>query len=189
MNRTVLLKTVFTVCMTTAMLFTSVLFAHHSSQAQFGEFGSNTKIFEGEIAKISWGNPHITMDLVITGGDIPAGEKWRLLSHPTGVQEAYGFAKTDFAVGDSIKVIGWAGLRDQPVFWPRAIQVNDGPMRSNLRFTDMIDIANGTFESLNIVPPDNLNGASPVRAGEEVAAKLAEMGLLDDDGNVIWPSR
>jgi len=62
-------------------------------------------------------------------------------------------------------------------------------MRSNLRFTDMIDIANGTFESLNIVPPANLNGASPLRAGEEVAAKLAEMGLVDDDGNVIWPPR
>jgi len=62
-------------------------------------------------------------------------------------------------------------------------------MRSNLRFTDMIDIANGTFEAMNIQAPANLNGSPPVRAGEEVTAKLAEMGLLDENGNVIWPPR
>ena len=189
MNRSLLLKTVCSIFIAAALLFTGSLFAHHSSQAQFGEFGSNTKNFEGRIAKISWGNPHITMDIEITGGDIPAGEKWRLLSHPTGVQEAYGFEKSDFAVGDTISIIGWLGLRDQPVFWPRAIKVNDGPMRSNLRFTDMIDIANGTFEAMNIQAPANLNGSPPVRAGEEVTAKLAEMGLLDENGNVIWPPR
>jgi len=172
---------------TIAMLFTTTLFAHHSSQAQFGEFGSNTKNFEGKIVNIKWGNPHITMDIEITGGDIPAGEKWRLLSHPTGVQEAYGFSKDEFAVGDTIKIIGWLGLRNQPVFWPRAIQVNDGPLKSNLRFTDMIDIAAGTFEAMGIQPSANLNGSPPTRAGTEVTAKLAEMGLLDADGNVIWP--
>ncbi|MBT5484224.1 MAG: hypothetical protein HOK55_05800 [Gammaproteobacteria bacterium] len=189
MNRSLLLKTICSTFIAVALLFAGSLFAHHSSQAQFGEFGSNTKNFEGRIAKISWGNPHITMDIEITGGDIPVGEKWRLLSHPTGVQEAYGFAKSDFAVGDTISIIGWLGLRDQPVFWPRAIKVNDGPMRSNLRFTDMIDIANGTFEAMNIQPPANLNGSPPARAGEEVTAKLAEMGLLDENGNVIWPPR
>lgn len=187
MNRSVFVKPVLAVLVAAAMLFTGTLFAHHSSVAQFGEFGSNTKTFEGTIVRISWGNPHITMDVEITGGDIPAGEKWRLLSHPTGVQEAYGFAKEDFAEGDTIRIIGWLGLRNQPVFWPRAIQVNDGPMRSNLRFTDMIDIANGTFESMNIVPAANLNGSSPQRSGVEATNKLREMGLLDEDGNVIWP--
>lgn len=187
MNRSLLVKPFLTTFITATLLFTSSLFAHHSSQAQFGEFGSNTKTFEGKIVRINWGNPHITMDIEITGGDISAGEKWRLLSHPTRVQEAYGFAKTDFAEGDSIKIIGWLGLRNQPVFWPRAIQVNDGPLRSNLRFTDMIDIANGSFESMNIQPPANLHGSPPTRAGEEVARKLGEMGLLDEDGNVIWP--
>ncbi len=166
---------------------TSTLFAHHSSTAQFGEFGSNTKTFEGTIVDIKWGNPHITMDVEITGGDLQPGSKWRLLSHPTNVQEAYGFTKEEFSVGDTIKIIGWLGLRNQPVFWPRAIQVNDGPLKSNLRYTDMIDIANGTFESMGIQPAANLNGSSPARAGEEAAKKLGEMGLLDASGNVIWP--
>ena len=65
------------------------------------------------------------------------------------------------------------------MIWPRAIQVNDGPMRSNLRFTDMIDIAKGTFQDLNIVPAANLNGSAPERAGEETVQKLKEMGLLN----------
>lgn len=187
MNRSNTIKTLASAFVAVTMLFAGSLFAHHSSQAQFGEFGSNTKTFQGRIVNINWGNPHITMDIEITGGEIPAGEKWRLQSHPTGVQEAYGFSRSDFAVGDNITVIGWVGLRNQPVFWPRAIQINDGPMRSNLRFTDMIDIANGTFAAKNIQPPANLNGASPLRAGADVAARLGEMGLLDEDGNVIWP--
>ncbi len=74
-----------------------------------------------------------------------------------------------------------------PMIWPRAIQVNDGPMRSNLRFTDMIDIAKGEFEAMNIVPAANLNGSPPDRAGTETVQKLAEMGLLDEQGLMIWP--
>ena len=73
------------------------------------------------------------------------------------------------------------------MIWPRAIQVNDGPMRSNLRFTDMIDIAKGVFENMNIVPAANLNGSAPQRAGAETVERLAEMGLLDADGMMIWP--
>ena len=60
-------------------------------------------------------------------------------------------------------------------------------MRSNLRFTDMIDIANGVFDSLNIEAPLNLNGSPPARAGEETVKKLRKMGLLDENGLMIWP--
>jgi hypothetical protein len=51
----------------------------------------------------------------------------------------------------------------------------------------MIDIANGVFDSLGIVAPLNLNGSPPTRAGEETAKKLAEMGLLDEHGLMVWP--
>ena len=163
------------------------LYAHHNTQSEFGAFGSQTMYAEGTIVGINWGNPHITIDMRSTGGDIPAGENWRLQSHPISIMEAYGFAETDFAVGDSVRLHGWKHLRNHPLIWPRAIQINDGPMRSNLRFTDMIDIANGVFESLNIEPPANLNGSPPQRAGPEVVQKLREMGLLDEEGLVIWP--
>ena len=63
--------------------------------------------------------------------------------------------------------------------WPRALQVNDGPMKSNLRYTDMIDIGNGTFAALGIQPAANLNGSAPIRAGTATVKKLGEMGLLD----------
>ena len=161
--------------------------AHHSSQAEFGPFASPTIDVEAQIVAINWGNPHISMDLTITGGTLPVGEHWRLVSHPVRIMEEYGFQRGDFAVGDSLKLKTWLHVRKQPLLWPRAIQVNDGPMRSNLRFTDMIDIASGVFDSLNIVAPLNLNGSPPARAGEETAKKLAEMGLLDANGLMIWP--
>jgi hypothetical protein len=161
--------------------------AHHSSQAEFGPFASATVDVEAQIVAINWGNPHISMDLTITGGALPVGEHWRLVTHPVRIMEEYGFKRDDFAVGDTLKLKTWLHVRKQPLLWPRAIQVNDGPMRSNLRFTDMIDIASGVFDSLNIVAPLNLNGSPPARAGEETTKKLAEMGLLDANGLMIWP--
>jgi hypothetical protein len=165
----------------------SASFAHHNSQAEYGPFGSDTMYVEGKIVNMRWANPHVSFDMQTSGGDIPAGENWRFESHPVNIMIAYGFAREDFNVGDDVRIIGWKSLRGAPMIWPRAIQVNDGPMRSNLRFTDMIDIAKGEFESMNIVPAANLNGSPPERAGPETVARLREMGLLDSDGLMIWP--
>lgn len=163
--------------------------AHHDSQAEFGAFGSDTIVVEGTIVDIHWGNPHISIDIRTTGGELPAGQNWRLVSHPVQIMNAYGFAQEEFAVGDSVKLLGWKNLRGAPQIWPRAIQVNDGPMKSNLRFTDMIDIAKGVFESMNIQPAANLNGSPPGRAGADTVAKLEQMGLIDENGLMIWPPR
>jgi len=163
--------------------------AHHNSQAEFGAFGSETIAVEGTIVAINWGNPHISIDIRTTGGDLPAGQNWRLVSHPVQIMSDYGFVREEFAVGDHVKLLGWKNVRGAPQIWPRAIQVNDGALKSNLRFTDMIDIAKGTFESLHIQPAANLNGSPPARAGEETVAKLKEMGLLDEKGLMIWPPR
>jgi hypothetical protein len=173
--------------LTVAFLAAVSASAHHSSQAEFGPFASPTTDVEARIVAINWGNPHISMDLAITGGTLPVGEHWRLVTHPVRIMEEYGFQRGDFAVGDTLKLKTWLHVRKQPLMWPRAIQVNDGPMRSNLRFTDMIDIASGVFDSLDIVAPLNLNGSPPARAGDETVKKLAEMGLLDANGLMIWP--
>ena len=170
-------------------LHAAVVFAHHDSQAEFGPFGSDTILVEGTIVDIYWGNPHISIDIRTTAGELPAGQNWRLVSHPVQIMIAYGFVREEFAVGDRVKVLGWKGLRGTPQIWPRAIQVNDGPLKSNLRFTDMIDIAKGVFESMNIQPAANLNGSPPERAGADTVAKLKEMGLIDDKGLMIWPPR
>jgi hypothetical protein len=163
--------------------------AHHDSQAEFGPFGSATIAVEGTIVDIYWGNPHISIDIRTTGGELPVGQNWRLVSHPIQIMNAYGFVREEFAVGDRVKLLGWKNVRGAPQIWPRAIQVNDGPMKSNLRFTDMIDIAKGVFESLHIQPAANLNGSPPERAGAETVAKLEEMGLIDERGLMIWPPR
>ena len=171
------------------MLQSAGVQAHHNSQAEFGPFGSDTIAVEGTIVDIHWGNPHISIDIRTTGGELPAGQNWRLVSHPIQIMNDYGFVREEFAVGDRVKLLGWKNLRGAPQIWPRAIQVNDGPMKSNLRFTDMIDIAKGVFESLHIQPAANLNGSPPARAGEETVAKLTEMGLIDEKGLMIWPPR
>ncbi len=179
--------TLLLLMLTIGLTPSSALPAHHNTQAEYGSFGSPTINVEGRIVRVIWGNPHIAIEIETTGGEVPAGEKWRIESHPIRIMEEYGFDRSDFAAGDSVKLIAWKHIRNVPMTWPRAIQINDGPMRSNLRFTDMIDIANGVFEDLNIVPAGNLNGSQPGRAGPDAVRKLSEMGLLDDDGLMIWP--
>ena len=46
--------------------------AHHNSQAEFGAFGSDTIAVEGTIVDVHWSNPHISIDIRTTGGDLPA---------------------------------------------------------------------------------------------------------------------
>ena len=163
--------------------------AHHNSQAEFGAFGSDTIAVEGTIVDVHWSNPHISIDIRTTGGDLPAGQNWRLVSHPVQIMNDYGFVREEFTVGDRVKLLGWKNVRGAPQIWPRAIQVNDGPLKSNLRFTDMIDIAKGVFEAMKIQPAANLNGSPPERAGPETVAKLKQMGLIDENGLMIWPPR
>ena len=171
-----------------ALLPLSTALAHHNTQAEFGAFDSPTLYVEGTISRVQWGNPHIAIEFVVNGGDIPAGEKWRVASHPVQIQIDHGFAKEDFKEGDTLKIQAWKHVRGIPQLWPRAIQINDGPMRSNMRFTDMIDIAKGTFSAMNITAAANLNGSPSARAGEQYVAKLKQMGLLDEKGNMMWPA-
>ena len=173
----------------TFALHTAVAHAHHNSQAEFGAFGSDTIVVEATIVDIHWSNPHISIDIRTTGGALPSGQNWRLVSHPVQIMNDYGFVREEFAVGDRVKLLGWKNVRGAPQIWPRAIQVNDGPMKSNLRFTDMIDIAKGVFEAMKIQPAANLNGSPPERAGPETVAKLKQMGLIDENGLMIWPPR
>ena len=175
-----------------ALVCSSALWAHHNTQAEYGPFGSNFIRVQGTITDIKWGNPHVAFQITVTGGDLPAseiGQTWQVNSHPINVMTAYGFTKEEFAVGDKLDLLTWKHVRRIKHLWPRAIKVNDGPMKSNLRYTDMIDIANGTFAALNIEPAANLNGSDPIRAGSDTVEKLRAMGLLDANGNMIWPPR
>jgi hypothetical protein len=169
----------------------SPLQAHHNTQAEYGPFDSDFVKVDGVITAIKWGNPHVAITLDVTGGELPQdeiGQSWQLNSHPINTMIAYGFAKDEFAVGDRLHLLAWTHVRGIRHLWPRAIQVNDGPLKSNLRYTDMIDIANGTFAALGIQPAANLNGSDPFRAGSDAVAKLRAKGMLDADGNMIWPA-
>tara|TARA_B100000809_G_C15038672_1_gene494710 strand:- start:986 stop:1213 length:228 start_codon:yes stop_codon:yes gene_type:complete len=60
-------------------------------------------------------------------------------------------------------------------------------MRSTLRFSDLRDILDGSLQTKRITPTEHINGTSPQRAGAETVAKLAEVGYLDESGNVNLP--
>lgn len=175
----------------TILLGSTTTNAHHNTQAEYGAFDSSFIRVEGTIDAIKWGNPHVSFTITVTGGELPAdqlGLTWQVNSHPINTMIDYGFTKEEFTVGDKLTLLSWRHVRGINHLWPRALQVNDGPMKSNLRYTDMIDIASGTFASLGILPASNLNGSAPIRAGSATVEKLGQMGLLDAAGNMIWPA-
>lgn len=162
--------------------------AHHSVPAEYGDSGTPTHYIEGAISRVLWNNPHIFINIVTSGGEVEAGENWRLTTHPINIMEGtYGFSSDEFQEGDEVQVYGWFHLRGQPLFQIRAISVNDGPMQSTLRFSDLRDIVKGTLAEQRIIPTRNINGTSPARAGAETVRALGEMGYLDDQGNVNLP--
>ena len=173
------------------LLSTTPARAHHNTQAEYGPFDSSFITVDGVITNVKWGNPHVAITIEVTGGDLPAdqiGQRWQVNSHPINVMLAYGFTQDEFKAGDKVHLLTWTHVRGIKHLWPRAIQVNDGPLKSNLRYTDMIDIANGTFAALGIEPAANLHGSDPIRAGAATVEKLGAMGLLDAQGNMIWPA-
>jgi hypothetical protein len=137
---------------------------------------------------LKWITPHLFINIEATGGEVEAGENWRLTTHPIHIMEdTYSIHKDDFKEGDSVKIEGWFHIRGQPLMQIRAIQVNDGPLRSTLRFADMRDIVNGNYKTSNILPPKTLQGSNPGRSGKETVAGLRELGFLDDEGNMKLP--
>ena len=162
--------------------------AHHSVPGEFGDSSRATTYIEGEVVKIMWRNPHVFINFKTTSGDVEVGRNWRLTTHPTHILDAtYDFHKEQFAVGDTLKMHGWKHLRGQPMFHPRALQVNDGPMRSLLRFADARDIVAGTFDDKGISPSATLDGSNPARAGKETVDGLRAMGYLDDQNMFKLP--
>ena len=162
--------------------------AHHGVPAEYGDVRGPTTYVEGKIVKVMWRNPHIFINIETTGGELAAGENWRLTTHPIHIMEdTYGFSKDEFAVGDSILVHGWLHIRGQPLMQMRAVQVNDGPKRSTLRFADLREIVAGTFKSFGIMPTPTLDGMDPARTGEKTIGQLRELGWLDENGMVKIP--
>ena len=166
----------------------AVVSAHHSVPAEFGDSARPTEYVEGKILDVRWLNPHVFIDLELTSGEFGnPGEKWRLTTHPIEILRDYGIEKTDFAVGDTVQIHAWTHIRGMPLLHPRAMQVNDGPMRSFLTFADFRDIASGAMKEKGITPAPHLEQTRPGRAGGETVAALEEMGLIGEDGYPKFP--
>ncbi len=165
-----------------------IALAHHSVPGEFGPSSRATIYVEGKVVKIMWRDPHVFINFETTGGEVEPQQNWRLTTHPIHIlRDTYDFHKEQFSVGDTIRMHGWTHLRGQPMFHPRALQVNDGPMRSLLRFADARDIVAGTFDAKGISPTKTLDGSNPGRAGQETVDGLRKLGYLDENDMIKLP--
>ncbi len=67
------------------ILVAAPVWAHHSVPAEYGSSAIPTHYIEGQIKSVTWGNPHIFLNITTTGGEISPGENWRLTTHPINV--------------------------------------------------------------------------------------------------------
>lgn len=162
--------------------------AHHGVPAEYGDSSQPTSYVEGTIVKVMWRNPHIFINIRSTGGDVPADENWRLTTHPVHIMEGtYEMEKEQFVEGAAVRVHGWKHIHGQPLMQIRAIQVDDGPMRSTLRFADLRDVLSDELKSSGIQPAATLDGSDPGRLGKDIVERLKEIGWVGEDGMVTVP--
>lgn len=81
--------------------------AHHSN-AEYDR--SVLRELEGELVGVAWANPHIGFKLRTVNGD-GAVQDWELAGLPVALLEKAGLSGSMFAVGDRVKVAGYASRR------------------------------------------------------------------------------
>jgi len=177
------------------------LLAHHSIQAEYGGGKGPTKPLEGKVTKVRWSNPHIEIYVQTAGGSGMAAGEWVVNSHAPGLlARTYGIKPGEIKVGDSVKMVGWESQQGVPRFHMRAIAINNGPMRSTHRSSDIKELKDGTIGAIVPAPGtsaetkdeygSNLgagakgDGASANAGGnaEDVDAAQA----VDGDGSMPW---
>ncbi|OUU78862.1 MAG: hypothetical protein CBC38_05970 [Gammaproteobacteria bacterium TMED78] len=172
-------------------LSASFLNAHHNIQAEFGSFDSPLSYIEGNVVDIRWGNPHVSVFIEITNGDLPVGETWQIQGHGPDGMGQYGLGADFFNIGSSFRGYVYPNLRGLPVAFPRAVGHQDGQLLSAQRFRDYQDIANGVEMVDGIFIDSQIKSVCvsadrrPRLAGAAAVRKLQEKGLLKEDGTFI----
>ncbi len=97
--------------------------AHHSVA---GFFDPNDKIeIEGVVTSVSWRNPHVEFGIE-ESTDSADTVTWRVESGALGVLRARGVDREFLQVGDHVRVLGDASLRNRPETFARNILLVDG---------------------------------------------------------------
>lgn len=138
--------------------------AHHAITAEYPGSSTPTSEMVGEVTKVRWRAPHVEVYVNVTGGNIDSGD-WIVNSHAPGLlARTYGIMPDDVKVGDTVRILGWKSRFNVPRFHMRAIQVNDGPLRSTLRPADQRAIADDALG--DVVPAPGLDSGVPLQPGE-----------------------
>jgi hypothetical protein len=102
--------------MAAAGLPASTATAHHGWS---GYDQSKTVRLSGRVQASAWGNPHGTLEL--TDG----GKRWKVILAPTARMTARGLAEGDIAVGQNVRVEGYANTADPAELRAERIIVGD----------------------------------------------------------------
>jgi len=87
-----------------SLIFSAAAWAHHSN-AEYDR--TVLREFEGELVDVRWQNPHV-MFRVRAAGAAGGVQDWELSGLPIFVLQRAGLARNMFAVGERVKVAGWA---------------------------------------------------------------------------------
>lgn len=104
------------------------LFASGSLAAHHGEAGAymldETMKLEGVVREVRWGNPHVMVDLDVTGAN--GAEQWTIELSSIMTMEQGGVARDALKTGDRIVVNGHRHRTTRLLILPRSIQKPDG---------------------------------------------------------------
>ena len=98
------------------------LAAHHG---EAGAYTLNeTMTLEGVVREVRWGNPHVMVDLDVTGAN--GVEQWAIELSSITTMEQGGVARDALKTGDRIVVSGHRHRTTKLLILPRSIQKPDG---------------------------------------------------------------
>lgn len=178
--------------LSTPLALSAPAFAHHSIAAEYGGGKGPTRPLDGKVTKVRWSNPHIEIYVDSPGTKGLAAGEWVVNSHAPGLlARTYGIRPGEVKVGDSVKMVGWESQQGVPRFHMRAISINDGPMRSTHRSSDIKELKDGTIGS--IVPAPDTSADSKDQYGSNLGAgakgdqeQAANAKVADSGSSMSW---
>jgi hypothetical protein len=86
------------------------LFGHHSLTPEFNT--NQIRTIHGTIGEVSWGNPHVTLNIVTSGG-LGKPTVWKVVGDSPSTLAKNGTLKKTFVRGDEVTVCGYEARNQQ----------------------------------------------------------------------------
>ena len=114
---------IFTYLMLFVLALGMPAMAHHNYRLNFDD--SKEIALDGVVAKISWGNPHITiyLDVSVDNGEVVS---WVIPTAAPNVARRNGLTDAVLAAGDEIHIVGWPARDASLQMRARMVKTSNG---------------------------------------------------------------